>query len=67
VNVASKRPAETAGAVLASGGVAAGIATGNALAVATAAVGYAPAVWTFLRVNGGISGLWQTIWKGVKS
>lgn len=63
-NLAQARPAETAGATLATGGIVAGVATNNWLAVATAAVGYVPAVWTFLRINGGISGVLRTLWRG---
>lgn len=63
-SVVQRRPAETAGALFATGGLGWGIATGNVQAIVTAIVGYVPAVWTFLAVNGGVSGVLRTIWRG---
>lgn len=65
--IAARRPAETAGALAATGGLAWGIATGNAQAIVTALVGYVPLVWTFLKVNGGIRGVLATLWRGARS
>lgn len=62
--VVARRPAETAGAGLATIGLAAGIASGNLQAIITAAAGYVPLAWTFLKVNGGVSGVWDTIVHG---
>ena len=64
----ARRPAETAGAAFGIAGVAAGIATQNWQAAVTAfLVGCVPAVWTFLKVNGGISGVAATLWRGARS
>ena len=59
-----RRPAESAGALLATGGLVWGIANGDVQAVVTAVVGYVPAVWTFLGVNGGLLGVFETLWRG---
>jgi hypothetical protein len=61
---ARRRPAELAGSAAATVGLAAGLATGNTQAIVTAAVGYVPLVWTFLKVNGGVKGVWRTIVHG---
>lgn len=58
------RPAETAGAAVATLAAGYGLAVENWLAVLTAAAGFVPAVWTFLKVNGGVRGVLRTGWRG---
>ena len=58
------RPAETAGATFGTGGLVAGIAAHNWLAVGVAVVGYVPAVVTFIAVHGGLHGIARLIWVG---
>ena len=61
------RPAETAGAAAGTGGIIAALAAHNWLAVGLAAVGYLPAVVTFVVTHGGVSGLLRSVWKGGRS
>lgn len=60
------RPAETAGAIAGTGAIGAAIVAGNWLAVGVGAIGYVPAVVTFLVTHGGIRGVLKTIWGGSK-
>ena len=63
--VHTTRPAETVGAAAGTGGIIAALAAHNWLAAALAAIGYIPALVTFVVVHGGIKGLFNTLWKGL--
>jgi hypothetical protein len=58
------RPAETAGAVVGTGGIVASIATHNWLALGVACAGYVPAAVTYLVAHGGVRGVFRSIWGG---
>lgn len=63
-SIATRRPAETTAAVIGTGGLVAAISAGNALAIACAAIGYVPAVVTYLYDNGGLAGIVHSLWRG---
>lgn len=58
------RPAETAGIIAGTGGLAAAIAASNWLAIGVACVGYVPAAVTFLVNHGGVRGTLRLLWGG---
>lgn len=65
-----KRPAETGGVAAAVGGIIArivGVTNPDTLAYIIAAVGFIPALITFVVANGGLRGVAGIFWHGRKS
>jgi hypothetical protein len=66
MSIPKARPAETAGAVVGTGGIVAALSTHNWLALGVACAGYVPAAVTFLVTHGGIRGALSSLWKGCR-